>query len=80
MLESLKINATTPRTLEEFTSLFDAAVEQLPERARSAQLQHMYIADLIFFALKGDGFASGLPFTRGEAYQAVGIPKEFLAM
>jgi hypothetical protein len=80
MAANIKIDFDTPRTLQHFVSLFNEVVNQLPEGVREAQLQRMYAADLIFFMLEGDGFAGKLPFSRGEAYLKVGIPKEFLKM
>ena len=80
MAANISINSTTPRNLDTFASLFEEVVNQLPEGVREAQLQRMYAADLIFYMLEGDGFAGKLPFSRGDAYLKVGIPKEFLKM
>jgi hypothetical protein len=80
MAANININSTTPRNLDTFASLFEEVVNQLPEGVREAQLQRMYAADLIFYMLEGDGFAGNLPFSRGDAYLKVGIPKEFLKM
>ena len=80
MAANINVDSATPRTLERFVSIFEELVSQLPEGMKEAQLQKMYCADLAFFMLEGDGFAGKLPFTRGDAYIEVGIPKEFLRM
>ena len=76
ILES--ISSPTPRTLQEFISLFRQAEKAAPDSVRGSQQQRAIVADTIIFKLSGDGWAGRLPFSYGEAYLAVGIPKEFL--
>jgi hypothetical protein len=77
ILES--ISDSTPRTLQVFARLFELVESVAPDGVRSSQQQRAIVADTIIFKLSGDGWAGRLPFSYGEAYLAVGIPKEFLA-
>jgi hypothetical protein len=73
------INASTDRTLQEFISLFKQVEASASDSVRNSQQQRAIVADTIIFKLSGDGWAGKLPFSYGEAYLAVGIPKEFLS-
>ena len=72
------INASTSRSLQSFVALFNAVEALAPDSVRDSQEQRAFIASTVIFKLTGDGWAGRLPFSYGEAYLAVGIPKEFL--
>ena len=73
------IRESTPRTLEQFVSLFKQVEAIASDSVRNSQEQRAIIASTIIFCLTRDGWAGRLPFSYGEAYLAVGIPKEFLS-
>jgi hypothetical protein len=72
------ISGNTPRTLSTFKDIFWQFIKSCSESVQNSALQKSMIADTIIWYLEDDGYAGKLPFTYGEAYLSVGIPKEFL--
>lgn len=68
-----------PKTLQTFVEVFDEIMADSPASITDSQLQKSIIADSIVWHLS-DGLKNNdrLPFGYGDAYLAVGIPKEFL--
>jgi hypothetical protein len=72
------ISAETERSLKSFIELFGQFMSDQPEKIKTSQEQRSIIADTIILWLEEGGFTGNLPFSYGEAYLSVGIPKEFL--
>lgn len=74
----LAVTPETPRTLEMLESLFSQVVKELPDAGANLQKQRSIVCDTLIFYLTDHGWAGKLPFTYGEAYLALDIPREFL--
>lgn len=75
---NLGISAATERSLKSFREIFEKFMENCSASIQESGVQKSFVADVIIWHLQGDGFHGKLPFTYGDAYLAVGIPKEFL--
>lgn len=78
---SSTLNSVTPDTsrgLVSLISLFSDVIAGMPEHVVGSQEQRSIICDTLIFKLTDHGWAGNLPFTYGEAYLALSIPKEFL--
>ena len=72
------IRESTPRTLEQFVSLFKQVEAIASDSVRNSQEQRAIIASTIIFCLTRDGWAGRLPFSYGEAYLAVDSERVFV--
>lgn len=72
-----QVNSDSPRNIQFLIELVSPYKESLISMPQGMKKFSMLVDTAIWY-LQGDGWAGKLPFSYGEAYRALGIPKEFL--